>query len=221
RVEVWVPGVFEVNIFTPEQIRNGASYLLAVARLKSGATLEQAQAELLLQRDQQQNPTQSKANPKVEIQAKLLQDSLVENVRTHLLVLWGVVGLVLLLVCVNTANLLLARAATRQKELAIRAALGTGRLRIVRQLFTESILRWSCFDGQQCCLENRRHDHEKRTFKIDSQPGKAGSSQTQIRRRIQTASSGYGPERSDGAFRGTGAWDQREPGPSMEARVSD
>src|SRR5215510_9632182 len=82
-------------------------------------------------------------------------------------------------------------------------------------------LRWSCFDGQQCCLENRRHDHEKRTFKIDSQPGKAGSSQTQIRRRIQTASSGYGPERSDGAFRGTGAWDQREPGPSMEARVSD
>src|SRR5262245_35266406 len=140
RVEVWVPGVFEVNIFTPEQIRNGASYLLAVARLKSGATLEQAQAELLLQRDQQQNPTQSKANPKVEIQAKLLQDSLVENVRTHLLVLWGVVGLVLLLVCMNTANLLLARAATRQKELAIRAALGASRLRIVRQLFTESIL---------------------------------------------------------------------------------
>ena len=140
RVEVWAPGVFEVNIFTPEQVRNGASYLLAVARLKSGATLEQAQAELLLQRDQQQNPAQSKANPKVEIQAKLLQDSLVENVRTHLLVLWGVVSLVLLLVCVNTANLLLARAATRQKELAIRAALGAGRLRIVRQLFTESIL---------------------------------------------------------------------------------
>jgi hypothetical protein len=82
-------------------------------------------------------------------------------------------------------------------------------------------LRWSCFDGQQCCIENKRHDHEKRTIKIQSRLGKASSSQTQIRRRIQTASVSYGPERSGAAFSGPGAWDQREPDPSMEARVSD
>src|SRR5262245_15362847 len=82
-------------------------------------------------------------------------------------------------------------------------------------------LRWSCFDGQQCCLENKRHDHEKRTIKTQSRLGKAGSSQTQIRRRIQTAGIGHGPERSEPAFSGRSAWDQREPDPSLEARVSD
>src|SRR5882672_8164431 len=80
-------------------------------------------------------------------------------------------------------------------------------------------LRWSCFDGQQCCLENKRHDHEKRTIKINQQSGNAGSSQTQIRRGIQTASLSHGPEWSDSAFCGTGAWDQREPDPSLEAGV--
>jgi len=142
RVELWAPGVSEVSIFTPEQVRNGAGYLLAVARLKPGVGLKQAQAELQIasRRDQQQDPTKGNARPEVEIQAKLLGDSLAEDMRARLLVLWGIVSFALLIVCANTANLLLARATKRQKELAIRAALGASRLRVIRQLFTESIL---------------------------------------------------------------------------------
>ncbi len=126
----------DVELWTPLQLqqptRRGPYFLTGAARLKPGVSLNQARAEALT--------LKSSFEGTIDFNILPVNDFIVGDVRLALLVLLGAVTLVLLIAAVNVANLMLARSASRAKEISIRAALGASRVRIIRQLLTESLL---------------------------------------------------------------------------------
>ena len=136
QIDFWQP-----LAFTPEQKKTTANYLQSFARLKPGVTIEQAEKSLVtLVANINKENSPNKQNPD-SVRLEPLQRSLSDDIGRK--VMWftfGLAGFVLLIACANLANLQLVRTASRSRELAIRAALGAGRLRLLRQSLTESIV---------------------------------------------------------------------------------
>lgn len=133
--EIWTPLIFAADELT----HRNSHYLKVVGRLNPGATLEQANAEMTGIAEQLENEY-PKSNKGTGAAVFSLHSEMVGDVRRPLLIFLGAVAFILLIACANVANLMLARAAARQREIAVRVALGASRLRIVRQMLVESVV---------------------------------------------------------------------------------
>ena len=139
-VDVWRSRIVDTRTFAPASVQLGASYLTVIARLRPGVTLVQARAKLAVLGAQYSQINPGNSDILGPVQAGSLQSKLFAAVHTVVLVLWGAVICLLVIACANVANLVLARATARYRDVGIRVALGASRARIAQQLITESLL---------------------------------------------------------------------------------
>jgi len=139
RVEAFLPMPVELSGLPPELRQRGVGYLRITGRLNPGVSIEQARAEAAILAEQYRDENREKADSSLHETVIGLREDLTGNVRPAILTLLAAVALVLLIACSNVANLLTARFAGRRREIALRAALGAGRVRIVRLFLLESL----------------------------------------------------------------------------------